>query len=227
MSEVVEHCRKVRASLPEGVRLVAVSKTHPVSMLREVYDMGIRDFGENKVQELLTKVDSLPTDVHWHMIGHLQTNKVRAIAPFVHLVHSVDSVKLLECLAKEGRRAGRRIDCLLQIHVAAEAEKFGFLPAELCGVLSSVDFAALEGVRVRGLMAVATNTSDAAEVEREFATVEVLYNTLRTSGRPGLEAVDTLCMGMSHDYTLALRHGANMVRIGTSIFGERDYSANK
>lgn len=223
MSEVLEHCTEVLHTLPEGVTLVAVSKTHPSAMIEEAYTLGLRDFGENKVQELVSKARELPADIRWHMIGHLQTNKVRQIAPFVHMIHSVDSLHLLECIDKEGRRAGRRLRCLLQVHVAQESEKFGLYPSELRELLPTLDVPSLTGLELRGLMAVATNTNDGAQVEGEFATAQTLFEEVRQSGRAGLEHFDTLCMGMSHDYTLALRHGATMVRIGTTIFGQRDY----
>lgn len=212
----------VRRSLPEGVTLVAVSKTHPAAAIREAYDAGQRIFGESRPQELREKYEALPRDIEWHMIGHLQTNKVKYIAPFVALIHSVDSARLAEAIQKEAARCGRVIDILLEIHVAREETKSGWVFDELEAWIATSPFAALPDVRVRGVMGIATNTDDEAVVRRDFEELRRCFERLKPHFGP---AFDTLSMGMSHDYPLAVACGATMVRVGTLIFGERDYSA--
>ena len=212
----------VRRSLPEGVTLVAVSKTHPAEAIREAYDAGQRIFGESRPQELREKYEALPRDIEWHMIGHLQTNKVKYIAPFVALIHSVDSARLAEAIQKEAAKCGRVIDILLEIHVAREETKSGWAFDELEAWIATSPFAALPDVRVRGVMGIATNTDDEAVVRRDFEELRRCFERLKPHFGP---AFDTLSMGMSHDYPLAVACGATMVRVGTLIFGERDYSA--
>lgn len=212
----------VRRSLPEGVTLVAVSKTHPAEAIREAYDAGQRIFGESRPQELREKYEALPRDIEWHMIGHLQTNKVKYIAPFVALIHSVDSARLAEAIQKEAAKCGRVIDILLEIHVAREETKSGWAFDELEAWIATSPFAALSDVRVRGVMGIATNTDDEAVVRRDFEELRRCFERLKPHFGP---AFDTLSMGMSHDYPLAVACGATMVRVGTLIFGERDYSA--
>lgn len=212
----------VRRSLPEGVTLVAVSKTHPAEAIREAYDAGQRIFGESRPQELREKYETLPRDIEWHMIGHLQTNKVKYIAPFVALIHSVDSARLAEAIQKEAARCGRVIDILLEIHVAREETKSGWAFDELEAWIATSPFAALPDVRVRGVMGIATNTDDETVVRRDFEELRRCFERLKPHFGP---AFDTLSMGMSHDYPLAVACGATMVRVGTLIFGERDYSA--
>ncbi len=212
----------VRRSLPEGVTLVAVSKTHPAAAIREAYDAGQRIFGESRPQELREKYEALPRDIEWHMIGHLQTNKVKYIAPFVALIHSVDSARLAEAIQKEAAKCGRVIDILLEIHVAREETKSGWAFDELEAWIATSPFAALSDVRVRGVMGIATNTDDEAVVRRDFEELRRCFERLKPHFGP---AFDTLSMGMSHDYPLAVACGATMVRVGTLIFGERDYSA--
>ena len=212
----------VRRSLPEGVTLVAVSKTHPAAAIREAYDAGQRIFGESRPQELREKYEALPRDIEWHMIGHLQTNKVKYIAPFVALIHSVDSARLAEAIQKEAAKCGRVIDILLEIHVAREETKSGWAFDELEAWIATSPFAALSDVRVRGVMGIATNTDDEAVVRRDFEELRRCFERLKPHFGP---AFDTLSMGMSHDYPLAVACGATMVRAGTLIFGERDYSA--
>lgn len=212
----------VRRSLPEGVTLVAVSKTHPAEAIREAYDAGQRIFGESRPQELREKYEALPRDIEWHMIGHLQTNKVKYIAPFVALIHSVDSARLAEAIQKEAAKCGRVIDILLEIHVAREETKSGWAFDELEAWIATSPFAALPDVRVRGVMGIATNTDDEAVVRRDFEELRRCFERLKPHFGP---AFDTLSMGMSHDYPLAVVCGATMVRVGTLIFGERDYSA--
>ena len=212
----------VRRSLPEGVTLVAVSKTHPAAAIREAYDAGQRIFGESRPQELREKYEALPRDIEWHMIGHLQTNKVKYIAPFVALIHSVDSARLAEAIQKEAAKCGRVIDILLEIHVAREETKSGWAFDELEAWIATSPFAALPDVRVRGVMGIATNTDDETVVRRDFEELRRCFERLKPHFGP---AFDTLSMGMSHDYPLAVACGATMVRVGTLIFGERDYSA--
>lgn len=221
MSEVASQLALVRQSLPAGVTLVAVSKTHSAELIREAYDAGQRIFGESRPQELREKYEALPRDIEWHMIGHLQTNKVKYIAPFVSLIHSVDSAHLAEAIQKEAAKCGRVIDILFEIHVAAEETKSGWDPDELRAYLAANPMAALPNLRVRGVMGIATNTDDETVVRHDFETLKQYFEEFRS--RFG-ETFDTLSMGMSHDYRLAVACGATMVRVGSLIFGERDYS---
>jgi pyridoxal phosphate enzyme (YggS family) len=202
--------------------LVAVSKTKPIEDLREAYDAGIRDFGENKVQEIQEKQTLLPADVRWHMIGHLQSNKVKYIAPFVHLIHGVDSFKLLQEINKQGRKIDRIIPCLLQIHIAEEETKFGFDRAELDEMLNSKAFQDLTHVRVSGLMGMATFTEDVDQVRKEFRGLKQLFEELKTRKLPGFVQLKEISMGMSGDYLIAQEEGSTMVRIGSAIFGSRN-----
>ncbi len=218
---VSEQLARVRASLPEGVRLVAVSKTHPAEAIREAYEAGQRLFGESRPQELRAKYEELPKDIEWHMIGHLQTNKVKYIAPFVQMVESVDSARLAKALQREADKCGRRLDILLEIHVADEETKSGWEPDELREYLASEPFAAMPALRVRGVMGIATNTDDEEVIRRDFLALKSLFDELRP--RFGAD-FDTLSMGMSHDYPLAVACGSTLVRVGSLIFGERDYS---
>lgn len=211
---------EIRAALPAGVTLVAVSKFHPVEALREAYDAGQRIFGESRVQELVAKYETLPKDIEWHMIGHLQTNKVRAIVPFISMIQSVDSARLLECIDREAARCHRIVDCLLEVHVAQEQTKSGWLPDELCEYLSSGTLGSLHNVRIRGIMGMATNTDDETVVRTDFNRLAAIKNELA----PLFDAsFDTLSMGMSDDYHIALECGSTMVRIGSHIFGARQY----
>lgn len=209
--------------LPANVRLVAVSKFHPVEKLMEAYSAGQRIFGESRVQELVQKAQEMPADVQWHFIGHLQTNKVRALLPHVSLIHSVDSERLLDCIDKEAERIGRTVDVLLQIHVAQEEAKFGFTLQEITQLANSSKLTAMSHVRVVGVMAMATNTDDDAEIRREFAEAHHVFYTLKDGCFFGDEHFCELSMGMSDDYRLAIAEGSTMVRIGTTIFGAREY----
>lgn len=211
---------EIRAALPAGVTLVAVSKFHPVEALREAYDAGQRIFGESRVQELVAKYETLPKDIEWHMIGHLQTNKVRAIVPFISMIQSVDSARLLECIDREAARCHRIVDCLLEVHVAQEQTKSGWLPDELHEYLASGALGSLHNVRIRGIMGMATNTDDETVVRTDFNRLAAIKNELA----PLFDAsFDTLSMGMSDDYHIALECGSTMVRIGSHIFGARQY----
>lgn len=212
--------RELHASLPQGVRLVAVSKFHPVEALQEAYDAGQRIFGESRVQELLLKYEALPKDIEWQMIGHLQTNKVRQIVPFISLIQSVDSVRLAECINREAERIGRVVDILLEIHVAQEESKTGWKYKELVEYLHSEDFSTLKNIRVRGIMGMATNTDDETVIRADFEQLAKHYNDLKQLFG---EEFDTLSMGMSDDYALAIECGSTMIRIGSSIFGNRIY----
>ena len=211
----------VGETLPEGVTLVAVSKTHAPALIEEAYAAGQRIFGESRPQELREKYEALPKDIEWHMIGHLQTNKVKYIAPFVRLIHSVDSARLAEAIQKEAAKCGRTIDILLEIHVAEEETKTGWNIGELMDYVRTAPFARMPDLCVRGVMGIATNTDDEAVIRRDFGELRRCFELLR----PYFGArFDTLSMGMSHDYPLAVECGATMVRVGSLIFGERDYS---
>ena len=210
--------KELHASLPKGVTLVAVSKFHPIEALNEAYEAGQRIFGESRVQELLIKHEALPKDIEWQMIGHLQTNKVRQIAPFVSLIQSVDSVRLAECINREAERIGRVVDILLEIHVAQEDSKTGWNYSELIEYLHSGAMAELKNIRVRGIMGMATNTDDEEVIRHDF---ERLAECKRELASHFGEEFDTLSMGMSDDYELAIECGSTMVRIGSSIFGNR------
>ncbi len=220
---IAKNLAALRAQVPEGVQIVAVSKFHPVEALREAYDAGQRVFGENRVQELLVKAGQMPDDVQWHMIGHLQTNKVRALVPRVTMIESVDSLRLLQLIGREACSVRKEVDVLLQLHVAQEETKTGFSVEELLATLVTGEIEAVKGVRIRGLMAMASNTDDAAQVEREFQTVADTFTTIREEFYPDTEVFNVLSMGMSHDWPLAVRHGATHIRVGSSIFGDREY----
>ncbi|MEZ0609140.1 YggS family pyridoxal phosphate-dependent enzyme [Fibrella sp. WM1] len=213
--------QQIDAQLAGRATLIAVTKTKPVPMLQEAYDAGCRHFGENRVQELVEKQPLLPADVRWHQIGHLQTNKVKYIAPFISLIESVDSEKLLIEIDKQARRHDRVIDCLLQIFIADEETKFGFAPSEAIDLLQAPALDELTHVRIIGLMGIATNTDDDAQVREEFRELKQLFDALRPIQRPNV-ALTELSMGMSSDYLIAIEEGSTMVRVGSAIFGERN-----
>lgn len=215
---------KVRASLPADVQLVAVSKTKSNEEIMQAYRAGQRIFGENKVQELLQKLESLPKDIEWHFIGHLQSNKVRFIAPFISMIHAVDSLKILKTINEEAQRAGRIIPCLLQFHIASEESKFGFLPEEAVHLFTPTDLSGLKNVAVSGVMGMATFTDDVALINREFSTLYRLFQQLKTDFFQGNDNFSIISMGMSHDYLTAIENGSTMVRIGSTIFGERCFA---
>ena len=202
--------------------LVAVSKTKPVEDIFELYNLGHRDFGENYVQELVDKSVILPADIRWHFIGHLQSNKVKYIAPFVHLIHGVDSFKLLKEISKQGEKAGRRIDCLLQVHIAQEESKFGFNEEELILAMDQVNSLNMTHVRICGLMGMASFTTDMNVVRTEFKHLKKIFENTRTRLPVSQHPMETLSMGMSSDYKIALDEGSTMVRIGSLLFGERE-----
>lgn len=220
---IAENITQIKAQLPEGVSLVAVSKYHPVKQLQEAYAAGQRIFGESHAQELVAKAPLMPDDVQWHFIGHLQRNKVRQIMPIVSLIHSVDSIRLLSTIDKEAARIGRTVDVLLQLHVAQEEAKSGFAVEELMQLAENGEFQPFKHVRYRGLMAMATFTTDTALITSEFARVASTYATLLEKQIfPGAD-FNQLSMGMSDDWHIAVEHGATLVRIGTQIFGPRQY----
>ncbi len=221
---IAENLHKVLSTIQPGIRLVAVSKFHPVSALQEAYDAGQRVFGESHVQELVEKQQLLPKDIEWHFIGHLQTNKVKYMASFISLIHAVDTMKLLKEIDKQAERNNRIIDCLLQIHIAKEETKFGFTPDELRTMLQEGEWKQFSHVRICGLMCMASNTDDVKQIADEFESVRTLFQEIKNDFFPTEETFKELSMGMSGDYEIAQQHGSTMVRVGTMIFGERNYS---
>ena len=217
---ITERINKIRAELPDGVTLVAVSKTHSAEAIREAYDGGQRIFGESRPQELKSKYELLPHDIEWHMIGHLQTNKVKYIAPFITLIHSVDSIRLLEVIDREAGKCERVIDCLLEIHVAREESKTGWDYNELLEEVQRGSFSRFENVRIRGVMCIATNTEDENTVRDDFERLIAYRNEVAPYFG---EAFDVVSMGMSDDYPLAVECGSTMIRVGSKIFGHRSY----
>ena len=219
---VSDNLKALYEKLPSAVKLVAVSKFHPVSRLMEAYEAGQRVFGENRPQELAQKVPQMPSDVEWHFIGHLQTNKLKLVLPYVSLVQSVDSFHLLEAIDKWGTDNGKTVDVLLELHLGAEETKHGFSEEEIVTILNTAG----EGgshIRIRGLMGMATNTEDEGVIEADFARIEALFQRIRAEHPELRNTFTELSIGMSGDWPIAVRHGATMVRIGTDIFGEREY----
>ncbi len=206
---------------PIGVELVAISKTKPNTDILEAYSAGQRVFGENQVQELVAKYEELPKDIQWHLVGHLQTNKVKYIASFITLIHSVDSLKVLQEINKQALKHDRTIDCLLQIFIADEDTKFGLDHAEVIELLRSEKFAALKNIRIRGLMGIASNTENQKIVKEEFYELKMLFDGIKTTYFRKEDSFNILSMGMSSDYQLAIEQGSNMVRLGSTIFGKR------
>lgn len=222
MVDVRANIERVLSEIPAGVRLVAVSKFHPVEKLMAAYEAGQRRFGESRVQELLAKEPQMPADVEWHFIGHLQTNKVKQLVGKASLIESIDSERLLDIVDQESRKAGVTTRVLMQVHVAREETKFGFRPEELLDYFRARKFENLTNTHICGVMGMASNTDNAERVSKDFAAIaEVYKEILRLC--PDLRGFDTLSMGMSGDWPLAVEHGSNMVRIGTAIFGEREY----
>ncbi len=221
MNTIAQNITQIRASIPNDVTLVCVSKFHPVESIKKAYDIGELHFGESRVQELQTKQSQLPTDIQWHFIGHLQTNKVKYIAPYVSLIHGVDSFKLLKAIDKEGEKNNRKIACLLQVHIAKEETKFGFSQEELIEILSSDEIKELEHIEIKGLMGMATFTDNQKQVATEFTQLSKLHSTIKKRFFSQQSSFKELSMGMSNDYLLAIEKGSTMVRIGTTIFGQR------
>jgi pyridoxal phosphate enzyme (YggS family) len=218
---IEENFKIVQKEIPEGVTLVAVSKTKPNTDIEKLYNVGQRIFGENKVQELVDKQEALPKDIQWHLIGHLQTNKVKYIAPFVSLIHSIDSFKLLKEVNKQGEKNDRVIDCLLQFHIAEEDSKFGLSMDDANEILSSKEFVEMRNVSIVGVMGMATFTDNKLQVSNEFRNLESYFNVLKSHYFKFNDGFKEISMGMSGDYKLAIEEGSTMVRVGSSIFGSR------
>ena len=212
----------IKSTLPDHVTLVAVSKTKPISEIMEAYNAGQRIFGENKVQEMVEKQSEMPTDIEWHMIGHLQRNKVKYMAEFVSLIHGVDNFKLLKEINKQAKTHNRTIDCLLQIKIADEDSKFGMTSKEAQDILQSTEFSELENVRIAGVMGMATFTDDEQQIEQEFKKLKSIFNELKALNIKNCQ-LKTVSMGMSADYEIAIDCGSTLIRVGSSIFGERNY----
>ena len=225
MNHIEQHIASIRATIPNGVTLICVSKFHPIESIQAAYDCGERDFGESRVQELLLKQQALPADIRWHFIGHLQTNKVKQIVPFVHMIHSVDSVRLLEVINREAEKIGRRIKVLLEVHVAKEDTKSGFMPEEITSL--STKLSTLNYIEICGIMGMATNTDNQTEWRRCFCEIKSIAKTLSPIAQQVSHSLQSerpiISMGMSDDYLVAIEEGSTMVRIGSSIFGHRDY----
>ncbi|MCT4697749.1 YggS family pyridoxal phosphate-dependent enzyme [Tenacibaculum haliotis] len=219
MTEIKENLQKVKATIPENVTLVAVSKTKPIADLKEAYDAGQRIFGENKIQEMVTKFDALPKDIKWHMIGHLQRNKVKYMAHFVDLIHGVDSFKTLKEINKQAKKHDRVINCLLQARIAKEDTKFGLSFLDIDEIISSEEFSELQNIKIVGFMGMATFTNNQKQLQEEFTSLAAFFKKNQEKD----PKLTTLSMGMSGDYPLAIANGSNMVRIGSAIFGVRNY----
>lgn len=221
MSSVDGNIRKLRESLPDHVKIVAVSKTRPPAMIMEAWNEGVRLFGENRVQELLAKREELPSDIEWHLIGHLQTNKVKFIVPFVSMIESVDSFKLLKAINREAETAGRTIDCLLQIHIASEETKYGFSLPEIEEMLGNKEYSLLRSVSIRGVMGMATFTDNMSLVRQEFRQLRTCFETLKKKYFAADSNFSEVSMGMSGDYMIAVEEGSTIIRVGSLLFGER------
>lgn len=221
-----ENILKIKASIPEYVSLVAVSKTKPIADIIEAYKCGQRIFGENKVQEIQAKCNELPKDIDWHLIGHLQSNKIKYIAPFVSLIHSVDSIKLLEMIDKEGQKNNRVIECLLQVYIAKEETKFGLEEPELLSIIKSDLIKEFKNVSIRGLMGIASFSNEKNLIRKEFKGLKRLFDKVKNDFFFNEPSFSILSMGMSGDYDIAIEEGSNMIRIGSNIFGERNYNVN-
>jgi len=219
---IKDNLNNILKTLPAPVKLIAVSKTKPTSAVLEAYGAGQRSFGENKIQEMVNKYDELPKDIEWHMIGHLQSNKVKYMAHFVHLIHGVDSFKTLKEINKQAVKHNRVINCLLQLKIAKEDTKFGLSLPEVENILASEEFKNLKNIKIQGLMGMASFTEDTSEVRSEFKTLKKYFNTLKQTSFNNFN-LTILSMGMSGDYPIAIEEGSTMVRVGSSIFGERNY----
>tara|TARA_B110000902_G_C14250395_1_gene565869 strand:- start:633 stop:1301 length:669 start_codon:yes stop_codon:yes gene_type:complete len=215
-----KNVQNIKSKLPKNVTLVAVSKTKPIVDLQEAYDAGQRVFGENKIQEMAAKFDALPKDIKWHMIGHLQSNKVKYMAHFVDLIHGVDKLKTLKEINKQAKKHDRVINCLLQVKIAKEETKFGFSFEEIIATLSSEELKELDNIKIIGFMGMASFTDDKEQLEEEFSSLKNLFDQLKTQH----SSIETLSMGMSGDYQLAIENGSTMIRVGSSIFGQRNYN---
>ena len=221
---IADNLKQVLAELPQGVRLVAVSKFHPNEAIEEAYQAGQRIFGESKVQEMTAKYESLPKDIEWHFIGHLQSNKIKYMIPYVAMIHGIDTYKLLAEVNKQAGKAGRTVNCLLQIHVAQEETKFGFSPEECREMLDAGEWKALAHVRICGLMGIASNTDNIEQINGEFRLLSSLFKEIKENWFADSDVFRELSMGMSHDYHEAIASGSTLVRVGSKIFGEREYN---
>ncbi|MCR9172872.1 MAG: YggS family pyridoxal phosphate-dependent enzyme [bacterium] len=219
---IKEALEKIKAEIPEGVTLVAVSKTKPVSLIQEAYDQGHRVFGENRAQEMAEKFEQLPQDIEWHSIGHLQRNKVKYIAPFVSMIHAVDSMKLLKEINKEAAKNNRIIECLLQFHIAEEDSKYGMDFNEVQDLLESEELIEMRNISIVGLMGMATFTDDTEQIREEFRTLENYFQMIKSHYFKFNDAFKHISMGMSGDYPIAIEEGSTMIRVGSKIFGERN-----
>ena len=222
MSDIASNILYLKQQIPPSVKLVAVSKTKPVSFILEAYNAGHKIFGENRVQELLSKKDSLPVDIEWHLIGHLQSNKVKYIVPFVSMIHSVDSFRLLRIIDAESRKVNRNIGCLLQFHIASEETKFGFSMEEAAEMIRSDNFREINSVRIRGVMGMATYTDDENQIRKEFRYLSECFKELKKSFFQESDHFSEISMGMSGDYKIAIEEGSTIIRIGSIIFGDRN-----
>ena len=220
---IQQNLQNIKSLLPEHVTLVAVSKTKPVSDLMDAYHAGQRIFGENKIQEMVDKHETMPKDIEWHMIGHVQSNKVKYMASFVRLIHGVDNFKLLKEINKQAIKHNRVINCLLQIKIASEDSKFGMTPDEATGIIKSEAFSELKNIKIVGLMGMATFTDDENQVKKEFNYLKNTFENLKPINTYNFQ-LDTISMGMSGDYQLAINCGSTMIRVGSSIFGNRNYN---
>ena len=221
---IAEQIKNITSSLPATTRLIAVSKTKPIENIQEAYDAGQRVFGENKALEMRDKHEALPKDIEWHFIGHLQTNKIKYIIPYVSLIHSIDRLNLLKEVNKEATKKDRRVDCLLQFHIAQEETKFGLSYDEAVQLLTSAEYKQMENIRIVGVMGMATFTDNNNQVSAEFATLRDIFDRLKKEYFSTEESFCELSMGMSDDYPLAIEQGSTLVRVGSAIFGKRNYN---
>ncbi len=220
--DIQSNILRIKSTLPDGVRLIAISKFHPIDALQQAYYVGQRIFGESHAQEVVVKHEALPKDIEWHFVGHLQTNKIKYIAPFISLIHSVDSLRLLREIDKQATKCDRVIDCLLQLHIAQEETKFGFTPDELQTMLTTTDWHSLRHVRIVGIMCMATNTDDQTLIRNEFRQAKSVFDTIKATHFADAPHFREISMGMSDDYPIAIAEGSTMVRVGSSIFGTRE-----
>lgn len=218
---ISHNLQAISQTIPTGIRLIAVSKTRTEAEIMEAYAIGQRDFGENKPQELVAKAQSLPPDIRWHLIGHLQTNKVKMVLPYVHLIHAVDSLRLLSQINKEAVLLGKQIDCLLQFHIAREESKFGLTIDEAIEILHSEDYKSMDHIRICGVMGMATFTSNQELIRQEFKSLQSHFIELKQTYFPKADYFAEISMGMSDDYRIAIEEGSSMVRVGSAIFGVR------
>ena len=221
---IAEQIKNITSSLPATTKLIAVSKTKPIENIQEAYDAGQRVFGENKALEMREKHEALPKDIEWHFIGHLQTNKIKYIIPYVSLIHSIDSLNLLKEVNKEATKKDRRVDCLLQFHIAQEETKFGLSYDEAVQLLTSAEYKQMENIRIVGVMGMATFTDNNNQVSAEFATLRDIFDRLKKEYFTTEDSFCELSMGMSDDYPLAIEQGSTLVRVGSAIFGKRNYN---